>query len=164
MINAIKSIQGIGRYTKVNTQLDLSKNHLIFGFNGTGKSTLSDMFYSLSSEQNVSSLNKRKTLKFQDGTEPEEMRVVLQTELDELIFEDGRWNEEYPVYVFNDHYIDDYLFVETGHDLSEKTIVFGNIPARLARKKLICRWNLMEPSIRLGIQFLQEKSCVEIWD
>lgn len=135
MINEIKSIQGIGRYKKFEKGLEIYKNHLIFGFNGTGKSTLSDIFYSLSNEQNVEELAKRKTLKLEDGTEPEEMKIALGTDAEDIIFDNGRWNREYPVFVFNDHYIDDYIFVESGHALNEETVVFGNIPSQLARKK-----------------------------
>lgn len=134
MITKINTIQGIGRYRKNKPMLELQKNHVIFGFNGTGKSTLSDIFYSLSDKEHIPALIERKTLTTEDGIESEPMQIEFETDSDSLIFENSKWNQTYPVYVFNDHYIDDYIFIESNHTTNEQSAVFGKEEPKLAKE------------------------------
>ena len=134
MITEIKSIHGIGRYAKCDVSAQLKKNQVIFGFNGSGKSTLSDIFYSMAGV-GKDLLNDRHTLPLADGTAPDDMYVSLATDCGELIFENGVWNSENNTYVFNDRYIDEYLFVEENHSIESGAVIFGKAGTQLAQRK-----------------------------
>lgn len=135
MITAINKICGIGRYAHYEGPMAIHKNQIIFGFNGTGKSTMSDIFYSLSDEEHTALLVKRKTLCKVDGTEPEDMEISFETETGELTYQDGHWSQKQNVLVFNDQYMDDYVFVESGHELDGASVVFGKAGTQLAKRK-----------------------------
>lgn len=91
MITEIKAIHGIGRYSKCDISVPLKKNQVVFGFNGTGKSTLSDIFYSMSSAKN-SLLNDRKTLPLADETQPQDIFVSFGTDSGVASYTNGVWN------------------------------------------------------------------------
>lgn len=135
MITEIKTIHGIGRYRKYDMPVALHKNQVIFGFNGTGKSTMSDILYSLSDSEHCANLAKRKTLRTEKGDEPDDMYIVFGTETNDLVYDNNSWNREYPVYVFNDQYMDDYVFLESGHSIDSDTVVFGKTGTQLSKKK-----------------------------
>lgn len=134
MITEIKTIHGIGRYAKCDVSTQLKKNQVIFGFNGSGKSTLSDIFYSMSGV-GTDLLNDRHTLPLADGTAPADMFVSFGTDHDELIFQNGAWNRDSDTYVFNDHYIDEYMFVEDNHSIESGAVIFRKAGTQLAQRK-----------------------------
>jgi len=125
MISSIQSLCGIGRYSHFEGPVAIHQNQIIFGFNGTGKSTLSDVLYSICDKRRCEELKKRKTLCSADGTEPEDMSICFGTSDSDLSFTDGQWNHEEKICVFNDQYIDDYLFVGANYSIDGNPVVFG---------------------------------------
>ena len=79
MIKEIQKVKNLGKFEDMNSNILLEKNSLIFGFNGTGKSTLSDMFYSMSQNNNFSLDNARTTLKREES---EEKRIYVELKTD----------------------------------------------------------------------------------
>lgn len=139
MITAIKKIQGIGRYEKYEDNVNIHKNQVIFGFNGAGKSTLSDILYSLSgSNRSVQTILARKTLVKEDGTEPPKTEITFATDTTDLVFEEGNWNRNEEVLVFNDQYIDEYLFIGKNYTADGRAINFGKREKEISEKILEC--------------------------
>lgn len=108
MIKAIKEIQNLGKFEKVDYDIPICKNSLIFGFNGTGKSTLSDMFYSLS-QQNSFSLNEARTTLKRDASDMKKIAIRIQTDENDATYSDGKWDSSLNVLTFNDRYTEEYV-------------------------------------------------------
>lgn len=136
MLTEIKKIHGLGKFDSYDGTLDLAKNQIIFGFNGSGKSTLSDILYSLSDEKHCEKLMERKTLQREDGSFADNPFVLLGTESDDLVFQDGQWNQSKEIFVFNEQYIDDYVTLIEGHDIEKEQLVLGKEGSRLYRKQI----------------------------
>lgn len=110
MIKNISEIKNVGKFVNYFGNQELKKNQIIFGFNGTGKSTLSDVFYSLAYQEEIP--DYRKTLEKEDGTIPTEMKVVFNTEDGEILYSEGElWNVETGIYTFNELYIKKFVLV-----------------------------------------------------
>lgn len=139
MLTAIKKIHGLGKFDCYDGTLDLAKNQVIFGFNGSGKSTLSDIFYSLSDERHCEKLMERKTLQRDDGSFADSPFVLLKTESGDLVFQNGQWNKNKEIYVFNEQYIDDYVTLIEGHDIEKEQLVLGKEGSRLFRTQTECK-------------------------
>lgn len=137
MIKSINSIIGIGRFDEFNCRVLLNRSQVIFGFNGSGKTTLSDIFYSLdaTNDKSENSLSNRKTLATAEGIDPKDMYVSLSSDNGELIFSNSKWNQKSSIAVFNDQYIDDYLFISFNHDIGGNEVAFGRKATSLYNQK-----------------------------
>ena len=134
MITSIKELCNLGRYEKYIGNQVLGNKQIIFGFNGTGKSTLSDMFYSLSNNSRISS--DRKTLDKDDGTKAGDIKVVLGTDTEDVTYlEEKGWDKSLNIYTFNEQYIKDYVFVNREYNKDVVPITIGTEGVRLSNLK-----------------------------
>lgn len=131
MITSIESMTSIGKYKNFSGPLELHKNQIIFGFNGTGKSTISDLFYSLCNEEYANIIQRRKTLPSEEGIESPEITALLRTSTDNIEFSNGRWNRRENIHVFNEQYIKDHLFVGKVNSNGEAEVVMGREATKL---------------------------------
>ena len=139
MITSIEKIYGIGRYRHYDGPIDIHKNQVIFGFNGAGKSTLSDIFYSLKNDKNhLLPLSKRHTLTTESGQVSEKQTVELLTDEEPLCFDGGHWNRNVNIHVFNDQYIDEYLFIGESYADGGRPIGLGTKETYNLTKKQQC--------------------------
>lgn len=139
MITSIERIYGIGRYGHYNGPVDIQKNQVIFGFNGAGKSTLSDIFYSLKNDKDhLLPLSKRRTLITDAGQAPENQVIELSTDGETLRFDGKHWNKNVNIHVFNDQYIDEYLFIGDNYVDGGRPIGLGAKEAQKLTKKQQC--------------------------
>lgn len=145
MIISIEKVYGIGKYGHYDGRVDIQKNQVIFGFNGAGKSTLSDILYSLKNdEDHLASLLKRHTLTTDVGQMPENQMVELSTDGEPLCFDGERWNRNVNIHVFNDQYIDEYLFIGDNYADGVRSIGLGAKETQKLTKKLQCEKELAE--------------------
>ena len=145
MITSIKKIRGIGRYGHYDGHVDICKNQVFFGFNGTGKSTLSDIFYSLKNDKDhLNPLSKRHTLATDGGQVVEDQTVILSTDGEELRFDGDHWNRNVNIHVFNDQYIDEYLFIGDNYAEGGQPIGLGVKETQKLAKKQQCEDDLRE--------------------
>lgn len=136
MIKRIKVIQGVGSFvnyrptTQVQTNLEFSKNTIIYANNGYGKSTIANIFKSLS-ENDASRIVQRKSLK---GGKPVEIEqeVIVVHNTGESYFKENIWEHSKTsapkIYVFDQHFISNNLFtqeVEAGHKQKIHVLVIG---------------------------------------
>lgn len=145
MITSIEKVYGIGRYGHYDGPVDIQKNQVIFGFNGAGKSTLSDILYSLKNdEEHLAPLSKRHTLRTDEGQIPENQVVELSTDGELLRFDGAHWNRNVNIHVFNDQYIDEYLFIGDNYADGDRPIGLGAKEKQRLTKKQQCEEELAE--------------------
>jgi wobble nucleotide-excising tRNase len=138
MIIEIQEIKNLGKYENVSSSIQFEKSSLMFGFNGTGKSTLSDMFYSMSQNNDFSLDNVRTTLK-RSESEEKRISVKLKTDLGIVEYEQGKWNKNLNVRTFNERYIDDYVMVPEKFNINALEITLSK-----DARKLVKRQNFLE--------------------
>ena len=145
MITSIAKVYGIGRYGHYDGPVEIQKNQVIFGFNGAGKSTLSDIFYSLKNdEDHLEPLSRRHTLTTDEGQTPENQMVELSTDGEPLCFDGEHWNRTVNIHVFNDQYIDEYLFIGDSYADGGRPIGLGAKETQKLTKKQQCETELAE--------------------
>ena len=149
MITNIESIANVGKFENYTGNQELGENQIVFGFNGTGKSTLSDILYSLA--HNSSIPNYRKTLDKADGTTAGEMRIVLKSTRGDLVYENGTWNNDYPMAVFNNQYINKYVLI---NDDNKKDMIGVNLGSQSV--KLVKEKNKFEAEAKNHLQVIND--------
>lgn len=135
MITKIKTIKNIGKFENYNGNQKIEKNQVIFGFNGSGKSTISDILYSLANNQVID--KNRKTLDKDDGHQSGEMSVGIETDDGDLVYnEETCWNKTEKIYTFNSKYIKNNMLIEGDlTNLERADITFGKKSVDLKKKK-----------------------------
>ena len=134
MIKEIQKVKNLGKFEDMNSNILLEKNSLIFGFNGTGKSTLSDMFYSMSQNNNFSLDNARTTLK-REESEEKRIYVELKTDTGIIKYESGKWNSDLAVKTFNERYIEDYVMMPERFKSGMLEITLSKEARKLVKKQ-----------------------------
>lgn len=134
MIEEIQKIKNLGKFEDMNSRVLLEKNSLIFGFNGTGKSTLSDMFYSMAQDNNFSLDNVRTTLKRKESEE-KRIYVELKTDTGIVKYENESWNSSLAVKTFNERYIDDYVMLPEKFKSGALEITLSKEARKLVKKQ-----------------------------
>ncbi len=124
----------IGKYKNLIEPIVLHKNQIIFGFNGTGKSTISDLFYSLCYEEYTDRIKGRKTLPSESGEESPEMSAVFTTTNGNIEYSNGVWNQRSNLHVFNEQYIGDNLFVGKMNSHGEAEVIIGREATKLSNE------------------------------
>ena len=111
MLNRINKIQNVGIFKEYKLEpnkhgyINFSKLNLIYGRNGTGKSTVVDLLRSLSTGED-SLIYSRKSLKVRD-----EQEVLLTLNNDFYRFSKG-WNKTYAnIRIFDQKYINENIFL-----------------------------------------------------
>ena len=115
-IHKIVEIKGIGKYVDFipskNFGWDgvLSKNNAIYAENGCGKTTLSQIFKSLSKLVDISELHKRKTFMYSKDSSIK-LKLVDSSRL--LQYDGRKWSSDLQddVEVFDSYYIEDNVYV-----------------------------------------------------
>lgn len=143
MITNLKCIKNIGKFEDYSGNQCISKNQIIFGFNGSGKSTISDIFYSLANNQSID--QNRKTLDKDNGQKSGDMRVEIETENGIIVYdESGLWNKDEKIHIFNSQYIKKNVLVEGNVSIFDTAnITFGKnaIDLKKRQTKLISEKN-----------------------
>lgn len=110
MLKRIKLIQGIGTFTQSRASgIELSDVIIIFGENRYGKSTLCDIFRSLSEDSPSCIINRQRIPN--NPNKPPKVELQFETANGNVvsIFEDGTWKEKAPecskLYVFDQSFI-----------------------------------------------------------
>ena len=115
MIRFVQKIQGVGRYANyvaaalpANQQAQaFKKMNLIYGENGTGKTTLTHIFRSLKGDNEL--LLKKTAFNYTDSPE-----VQLQTDASanpSYHFQQYKWNQHAPnLEIFDVHFINDHIY------------------------------------------------------
>lgn len=137
MIRKINKINNLGRFENYEGTSEFGKNTILFGFNGAGKSTLSDIFYSLTKDDTEEYLTRRRTLNREDESGEKNITIELTGENGELYrFENDKWTSKpEKIYVFNEKYVEDHVFVSSQVEGDTAPIGIGTEGAGLMRKK-----------------------------
>ena len=137
MIRKINKINNLGRFENFEGTSEFGKNTILFGFNGAGKSTLSDIFYSLTKDDTEEYLTRRRTLNREDESGEKNITIELTRENGELYrFENDKWTSKpEKIYVFNEKYVEDHVFVSSQVEGDTAPIGIGTEGAGLMRKK-----------------------------
>lgn len=137
MIKKINKINNLGRFENFEGTSEFGKNTILFGFNGAGKSTLSDIFYSLTKDDTEEYLTRRRTLNREDESGEKNITIELTGENEELYrFENDKWTSKpEKIYVFNEKYVEDHVFVSRQVEGDTAPIGIGAEGAGLMRKK-----------------------------
>lgn len=148
MIREIEEIHNLGRFEGVSSSITFDQKNVLFGFNGTGKSTLSELFYSLIEDQNGEILQKRKTLPLEDGTPSDPIMIKIKDDVGTLSYNDGAWNRKpLQTYVFNNQFINDYVFVDEKFEEGKHEMIVGKEAVKLVKEKRI-----LESEIKSNLQ------------
>lgn len=137
MIRKINKINNLGRFENFEGTSEFGKNTILFGFNGAGKSTLSDIFYSLTKDDTEEYLTRRRTLNREDESGEKNITIELTGENGQLYrFENDKWTSKpEKIYVFNEKYVEDHVFVSSQVEGDTAPIGIGTEGAGLMRKK-----------------------------
>lgn len=137
MIRKINKINNLGRFENFEGTSEFGKNTILFGFNGAGKSTLSDIFYSLTKDDTEEYLTRRRTLNREDESGEKNITIELTGENGELYrFENDKWTSKpEKIYVFNEKYVEDHVFVSSQVEGDTAPIGIGTEGAGPMRKK-----------------------------
>ncbi len=138
MIKKIIKIKGVGKYLdyKINRELwdgELSKENVIYGENGTGKTTLTLIFRSLSGKNNL--IQKKKTFGFAGDQEIN----LLDDSNNPYEFKGNKWDKFLSnIEVFDIHFIEDNIYTGSIHEKNSQSnlfeIIVGEEGLKLKRK------------------------------
>lgn len=159
MIKEIQKIENLGKYENVSNSIGLEKNCLIFGFNGTGKSTLSDMFYSMTQNNDFSLDDVRTTLK-RDETEDKKIYVRLSTDMGEVEYKNGKWNNNLQVRTFNDRYVKDYVMIPEKFSSDALEITLSTEARQLVKRQKFLEERMQKESLPVIRECLINKSDI----
>ena len=130
MISKIHNIRGVGRFKDFVSKeaIGLEKLTLIHSENGQGKSTLADIFRSLS-EGDASRLLGRKTVGASDQF------IKFDTDEGVRCFHKGSWNQSFSdILVFDEIFIDDNIYQGLSVEIEQKRrllpIIIGEVQKR----------------------------------
>ena len=138
MLKKIKHIQNVGRFAKANLTQVKDVNYgrcvLIFGENGSGKSTISDILRSLS-DSNTDPIVGRKTLN--GGAEQE---IILDIDSNNVVFENENWkgNSAPPrIAIYDSTFVNENVYsgdiVSADHLKNQYGLVVGETAVKLLR-------------------------------
>lgn len=105
MLRRVENITAVGNFagTTATSRHDFEEVTLIYGENGRGKSTLTSLFASLSSNDPRRIL-ERKTL----GQTTSPSVTISATNGDEFVFDNNSWNRAHPdILVFDNHFVEE---------------------------------------------------------
>lgn len=159
MIEEIRKIENLGKFEDMNSRIPLEKNSLIFGFNGTGKSTLSDMFYSMSQGSDFSLDDARTTLK-RNESEEKSIYVELKTNAGIVKYENKVWNNNLNVRTFNERYIDDYVMIPERFNSDILEITLSKEARRLVKRQKFLEERMQNESMPVIKECLINKSDI----
>ena len=144
MLERIVDITNVGQFERFSSKEKFEKNNVIFGFNGAGKSTLSDIFYSLSKDNSDYILSRRRTLEREGEEDQKEISVSVIDEENTYIYNEKGWNgRPNNMYVFNEQFINDHVFVSKDIVGDDVSIGIGKNGSRLIRERLeLQKYNL----------------------
>ncbi len=103
MINKINLLKNVGPFDNVSPHPDTAfgKLTLIYGENGKGKTTLANVFRSLSSDKPSLIIEERRRLGAKDRP-----HIIIEEENQTLIYQDGQWKPHLPnIAVFDDNFV-----------------------------------------------------------
>lgn len=99
-IERIQLLRNVGQFGSVDGNLQLKKLALVYGENGRGKTTLAAILRSAATND-AALLTARQRL----GSD-HSVHVVLATDTDRLVFQNGRWSAAAPhIAIFDDHFV-----------------------------------------------------------
>lgn len=138
MIKKIIKIKGVGKYLdhKINRELwdgELNKENVIYGENGTGKTTLTLILRSLSGKNNL--IQKKKSFGF---TGDQEINLLDDSNIS-YEFKASKWNKFLSnIEVFDIHFIEDNIYTGSIHEKNSQSnlfeIIVGEEGLKLKRK------------------------------
>jgi wobble nucleotide-excising tRNase len=145
-IKKIHKIQNIGSFYHLQPERDLvfDKFNLIYGENGSGKSTISSIFKSLSLNNENIILDKKSILKDSENIQPS-CELVLDAFA--YKFESSQWNSCNPnsnykpenIIIFDDEFIEKNIFTfsdaDINHAKNQYKIIFGEKAVKLNFEK-----------------------------
>ena len=102
MIEKILLLENVGKFESVGAgaQLPLAKMALVYAENGRGKTTLAEVFRSLSTGL-PTAINERRRL-----TAAGTPHIVIKSNTTSYVFQDGRWSSAFPdLFVFDDEFV-----------------------------------------------------------
>jgi len=137
MIKRLSHIKNLGQFENFKSQQELEKNNILFGFNGAGKSTLSDLFYSMVMGRDGQFLDRRRTLSREGEDERKEISAELEGEAEEkYTFSETGWNNRPDkVFVFNEQYVTEHVFVSRQVHGDVMPMAMGREGSRLMRQR-----------------------------
>jgi wobble nucleotide-excising tRNase len=109
-IKQITKMRDFGKF-KDTESIKFESNTVLFGFNGTGKSTISSIFYSLGNENKDSLITNRRRLKEQEADSESEIYIEIETDSDTHHFSNGKWDKRLNNLTFNGDYIQDNILI-----------------------------------------------------
>lgn len=138
MIKKILKIKGVGKYYdyKINRELwdgELNKENVIYGENGTGKTTLTLILRSLSGKNNL--IQRKKTFGFVGD---QEVNLLDDSNI-KYEFKGSKWNNVLSdIEVFDIHFIEDNIYTGSIHGRNSQSnlfeIIVGEEGLKLKRK------------------------------
>ncbi len=135
MLHEISELKNLGKFENIKEDVKIEENCLIFGFNGTGKSTLSDMFYSMSSGTEHDLETIRATLKRECEIEEKKIYIRLKTDDGDIEYKNGQWSKKLDVITFNERYVDETVMIAEKLKNNVAESVFSKEANRLTKKK-----------------------------
>lgn len=124
MLKRLVKINGVGQYVKFNAHRDhwdgdLGKQTLIFGENGTGKTTLSIILKSLAGNDNL--VKKKKSF----GYKGEQDILFLDESGVPYQYTNGKWsNHNANIEIFDTHFIEENIYTGSLHNLQSQSGLF----------------------------------------
>lgn len=109
-IKQITKMRHFGKF-KDTEPVKFESNTVFFGFNGTGKSTISSIFYSLGNENKDSLIINRRRLKEQETDIEGQIYIEVETDSDIHHFSNGKWDKRLNNLTFNGDYIQDNILI-----------------------------------------------------
>lgn len=138
MIRKIIKIKGVGKYLdyKINKELwdgELNKETVIYGENGTGKTTLTLILRSLTGKNNL--ILKKKSF----GYIGDQEISLIDDSNNTYVFKNSKWDKFQPdIEVFDVHFIEDNIYTGSIHDKHSQSnlfeIIVGEEGLKLKRK------------------------------
>lgn len=134
MLKRFQIIQGVGTFSNFrspNSGVDLSKNTILYAYNGYGKSTIATILKSAYLDDSQKIIARQTLTAYQ---RPIGQHIVIRVENGTIIFQNNKWSynpiEIKPeILVFDQQYVFDNLFiekVESDHKQSIHRIIIGH--------------------------------------
>jgi len=174
MIKRIKTISQVGTFSDVNcASFCFDKSTIIYGLNTYGKSTLCDIFQSLS-QDNPELIKNRKTIP--QDSQPQKIEISVSEDLEStetpILFENGRWQANTTkehLEVFDQSFIHNNVFTGLNFERSNREnftdFILGAEGVRLRNKIEQLKKDRREEKTNLSISkpaFVKEKTPNEI--
>lgn len=136
MIKRIKQIKNLGQFEKFESKQEFEKNSILFGFNGAGKSTLSDLFYSMAEGRDWQFLDGRRTLNREGEDEKKEISAEVVGDTEEYLYSEDGWSKKpEKIFVFNEQYVSEHVFVSRQMHSDVVSMAMGKEGSRLMKQR-----------------------------